>query len=159
MRHRAKSGKRLKRACRVLVLLVGFALVIEGVCRPPQTGVVEEVGRLATVDFVSQERGAETSVPQTFEDEVLSLAGYHDVHVGAGERVVGFETDGQPDAVFSILSERLANRGWMPVESGLGTGGTFVKRGGVYVWIFVSCMGVGDGTSVVVQCATTERER
>lgn len=159
MKRQTKSVKRLTRACCVLALFVGSALVIEHVYRSSQTGIIEEAGCLATVDFVSREREGETSVPQAFEDEVLSLAGYDDVHVGARERVVGFETDGQPDNVFSVLSERLANRGWTPIESGLDTGGTFVKKEGVYVWIFVSCMGMGDETSVVVQCTMAERER
>lgn len=91
-------------------------------------------------------------VPAGFEEEVLSLEGRSEVMAAAGGTVVGFLEGGPADAVFDAIEEDLAARGWAEVESGVAGCASFVKEGGRFTWVFVSCVAVGDTTSVVIQC-------
>ena len=124
-------------------------------------GAGEEAAAAAGVDAgegsLSAVRGdgrasAGEEVPAGFEEEVLSLEGRSEVMAAAGGTVVGFLEDGPADAVFDAIEEDLAARGWAEVESGVAGCASFVKEGGRFTWVFVSCVAVGDTTSVVIQC-------
>ena len=47
-------------------------------------------------------------------------------------------------------------QGWVESETGIEGCSVFVKEGGVCLWAMVSCVPVGEGVSVVVQCVISE---
>lgn len=157
MRRLATQGKRLRCALAALAAALALALSVDVVLDLGEPGVASEVGRAALADMVSggsasAESETPVEAPDRFEDEVVSLVGRGDVHVGARGRVVGFCCDKSPEAAFLEVAGILEGRGWTAVESGLAASGSFVKEEGAYTWAFVSCVQSGSATSVVVQC-------
>lgn len=136
----SSDGQR-KRALRALAVVAVLILAVPASgCAAGilQSGIVQEVA------FV------EASVPEGFEEEVLSLASRGDVRVGADGAVVGFCCSGDAPAALAEVAVELAEKGWMRVESGSDAAASFVKREGHYRWLFVSCTEVSGEVSVVV---------
>ena len=90
--------------------------------------------------------------PPWFADELFALDEYSNVAVAAGGTVVGFEADGAATHAYAHIAEKMRERGWTEVGSGLAGNGAFVKDGGSCSWAWVSCTDVSGTTSVVVQC-------
>lgn len=101
--------------------------------------------------------GLEGGIPEGFAEEVIPLEGYTDVRVGAAGAVVGFTTAAAPQEAFEAISQTMIARGWTVVSSGSNAVGSFVKAAGFRTWACVTCVQVGDSTSVVVQCAKGSR--
>ncbi len=158
------AGMRFARACGVLIVLLLAALALEWFYRMDRPGVLSEAAGLSASALLadgweSVERAGGAAVPPDFEEEVVSLSSYADVRVDVGGQVVGFLSDERPEVEFALLSSALEDRGWVSVSSGSGSGGSFVKENGTYIWAFISCVGVGEGTSVVVNCSTADEEK
>ena len=95
-------------------------------------------------------------VPESFQEEVLSTAGREELRCDASVGVVGFAEAGEAAEVFARLSAELEEKGWTAVESGLDSAGTFVKEDGEHRWLYLSCVQVGESTSVVAQVESLE---
>lgn len=95
-------------------------------------------------------------VPESFQEEILSLDGFTELRCDLDSGVVGFTAQGEAEEVFEEIEAVLEEGGWTFVESGLEACGTFVKVEGDYQWLFVSCVQVGSSTSVVVQVDSFE---
>lgn len=159
-----------------LGVLLAAALAVEAVSQGSRSGVLAEAqgvfASLAQHDGPGAEAGGGAGAPDVaggvqgdasagsqasllpdgFADEVLALEGFDDVRVGAGGSVVGFSLSEGPSEALAFLQRTLTDRGWRAVPAGNATSATFMKEQGRFTWLFVSCIGVGDTTSVVVQC-------
>ena len=115
-----------------------------------------DAGALELLASLDSSDGADDEVPESFQEEVLSTAGREDLRCDASAGIVGFSEEGSAEEVFAQLSEELAEKGWTGVESGLDAAGTFVKGDGDHRWLYLSCVQVGDSTSVVAQVESLE---
>lgn len=143
----SKVALRRRRACAIVAALaVGLAaaLALSAADRP---GVLREAVR-TTVE------AGDVGPPEGFEDEALRLEGRLDVRVDERNGVLGFSCSGKVAETLDALEEELSAKGWM--RSGDEGSGSFVKGSGRYRWMFVSCVGVGETTSVVVRYTTEE---
>ena len=68
--------------------------------------------------------------PPWFADVLFALDEYSNVAVAAGGAVVGFEADGAATHAYARIAEKMRERGWTEVGSGLAGNGAFVKDGG-----------------------------
>ena len=94
-----------------------------------------------------------TSVPEGYVEEVLDTAKLQSVKVAHDGAVVGFCMEDDAQEAFEKLAGQLEEKGWTLVESGQSSCGSFVKQGGRYGWLFVSCTDVGSKASAVVLSA------
>lgn len=115
-----------------------------------------DAGALELLASLDSSDGADDEVPESFQEEVLSTAGREDLRCDASAGIVGFSEEGSAEEVFAQLSAELAEKGWTGVESGLDAAGTFVKGDGDHRWLYLSCVQVGDSTSVVAQVESLE---
>lgn len=128
---------------------------------PEQPGVAEEAGDMAASWALGSgwgERGegfaedAAPAVPEGFEREVVALAGRSEVRAAAQGEVVGYVESMSADQAFSRLSDELAGKGWVAVDGGEATCGTFLKSEGRFRWLFATCTQAGDAAAVVLCC-------
>lgn len=92
---------------------------------------------------------------ERFSSEALDLSRYSEVRIHSEGSVVGFTTPLRAEDAFRDMAGCLERGGWTAVPSGVATEGTFIKSSGEYTWLYISCIQMGDSTSVVVQCALT----
>lgn len=137
---------RLAKALAILAALAIACIAFAAPQEPDGAGV--ESARAAVLGDSAAE--VQAGVPEGFEEEVVSLEGRRDVQVGAQGTVIGYGAEGDAPSAFCQLADRLAERGWTAVESGSDSAGSFVKSGGTYTWVFVNCVQVGEGASVVM---------
>ncbi len=64
--------------------------------------------------------------------------------------VVGLSSGLEDTDFFALLRSGLEKRGWLMVESGSDVMGSFMKKEGVYSWVFVQCVSQDDGSMAVV---------
>lgn len=155
---RASQGSRALRACVMIACAIAVAVAADRVGRGVGPSVLVEARTL--ISDVKGERlsaSAGLTTPgspelEVFESELFSLAGFSEVRATADGSIVGFVAKDDAANVYERVSARLMQAGWVEVESGLPTVGSFVKAGGLRTWALVSCSGVGAATSVVVQC-------
>lgn len=108
---------------------------------------------LTTQEGSSDRAGdAAAQLPDGFQEEVLDVGSRAELRVGADGSVVGFTEQGNAAEVYSALKQDLEGRSWREAESGRDDCGSFVKDGGSFTWLFVSCVQVGDAASVVIYC-------
>lgn len=94
-------------------------------------------------------KAGSVEAPVWFATEVGVPSDFRDFRVDSSGEVVGFVVDGEPREVMSALGERMVEAGWSMVSLGGVEGATFMKEGGECTWLLVSCVQVGDATSVV----------
>ena len=98
-----------------------------------------------------------SDVPETFRDELLSVAGKRGLRCDVGSHLVGFEHAGSaPDALREV--QDAFERGSLWPSAGQGLCATFSKDCGACRWAFVQCVQMPQGTSVVVQWSECEKE-
>lgn len=137
---------RLKRA---VCLVVGLLLVLvfcQMAQRFAQATVLQEVVHPSTTSA-----DAQTEIPASFEQEVISLADKSEVSSNAHVGMVGFTLHTSADQALKTLRSTLEDRGWRESGSGSDTCATFLKTSGEYRWLYVSCISVASHTSVVLQ--------
>ena len=146
-----------------LFVVLLLAWINGWMCRPSVLGeaalAAAEYSTGVAVEAVAHSTPNEPALPPGFADEVAQTAGWDEVRVDERGRIVGFCVFGTADAAFARLADGLVGNGWSRIESGSATCGSFSKSDGIYRWIFVSCVQVGDSTSVVVQYATADEGR
>ena len=99
-----------------------------------------------------------SDVPETFRDELFSVAGKRGLRCDVGSHLVGFEHAGSaPDALREV-QDALERGGWRTTTAGQGLCATFSKDCGACRWAFVQCVQMPQGTSVVVQWSECEKE-
>ncbi len=99
-----------------------------------------------------------SDVPETFRDELLSVAGKRGLRCDVGSHLVGFEHAGSaPDALREV-QDAFERGGWRTTAAGQGLCATFSKDCGACRWAFVQCVQMPQGTSVVVQWSECEKE-
>lgn len=109
----------------------------------------------AAVSLAGEQTGIE-AVPSWFEEELFALGGAKSVRVSGEGGVVGFSCAHSAESEFSQIEGELTRKGWVESETGIEGCSVFVKERGVCLWAMVSCVPVGEGASVVVQCAISE---
>lgn len=99
-----------------------------------------------------------SDVPETFRDELFSVAGKRGLRCDVGSHLVGFEHAGSaPDALREV-QDALERGGWRATAAGQGLCATFSKDRGACRWAFVQCVQMPQGTSVVVQWSEYGKE-
>ena len=107
------------------------------------------------MSLAGEQTGIE-AVPSWFEEELFALGGAKSVRVSGEGGVVGFSCAHSAESEFSQIEGELTRKGWVESETGIEGCSVFVKEGGVCLWAMVSCVPVGEGASVVVQCVISE---
>lgn len=143
------AALRRRRACATVAALVAVLAVALALSAADRPGVLREAVR-TTVE------AGDVGPPEGFEDEALRLEGRLDVRVDERNGVLGFSCSGKVAETLDALEEELSAKGWSGMRSGDEGSGSFVKGSGRYRWMFVSCVGVGETTSVVVRYTTEE---
>ena len=90
--------------------------------------------------------------PAAFAREVGLPADCRNVHVDASGTVVGCTVAGTAEDAAAGVRERMTSLGWAEVGLGAVEGATYVKEGGTYSWVLVTCTQVGDATTIVYRC-------
>lgn len=154
----ARPRRRALRALAIVVALVLACCAADAMLRLSQPSAMGDAlglwagDALSSSDAEALTEPARAQLPEGFETEVLDLSQAEGLRVAAEGTVVGFLLQGDASKAFSQMSEQLTSRGWSSVASGRPNCGSFVKSGGDYTWLFVSCTQVGDAVSAVVQC-------
>ena len=99
-----------------------------------------------------------SDVPETFRDELFSVAGKRGLRCDAGSHLVGFEHAGSASDALREVQDALERGGWRTTAAGQGLCATFSKDCGACRWAFVQCVQMPQGTSVVVQWSECEKE-
>lgn len=148
----------LLKAGGIIVLLFILVFLIEGIYTrsfSPEktTSSYQSQISLETImsgsDLPAQDMQGE--FPFGFEEEVLNLADCSDLYVSESGKVVSFISTINAEEQFNICSEKLCARGWTRVESGHATAASFVKTKGIFNWVFLECIPVGNESSVLIQ--------
>ena len=99
-----------------------------------------------------------SDVPETFRDELFSVAGKRGLRCDVGSHLVGFEHAGSaPDALREV-QDALERGGWSMTAVREGSCATFSKGCGTCRWAFVQCVQMPQGTSVVMQWSEYGKE-
>ena len=103
------------------------------------------------VSLAGEATGPE-AVPSWFVRELFSLDEARSIRVSATGDVVGFVVSSDEKTSMACFREALCQGGWTESETGIEGCSVFMKREGECRWAMVSCVPVGDATSVVVRC-------
>lgn len=147
---------RVRRACWVVGGLLAMTVLTWALGCVGRPGVLGEAASAVAGEATARGAPDAPALPLGFADEVVAVAGRDEVRADERGRVVGFCVSSAAEGVFSSLADELAGKGWARIESGSATCGSFSKNGGAYRWAFVTCVQVGDSTSVVVQYAAAD---
>ncbi len=121
------------------------------------TGLVDDLADMQPADsapgvsIVGEATGPE-AVPSWFAQELFPLDGARDVRVSAEGSVVGFVVPSGEESSMARFREELQQVGWTEAETGIEGCSVFVKGEGTCRWAMISCIPVGDATSVVARC-------
>lgn len=91
-----------------------------------------------------------------FMNEIGLPADAYEVKFQEKVNTVGYVVPQSLVEFYPQLFSALRVRGWEEIDSNLVGTGTFVKETGDYRWIFVNCVDVADGCSVVLQYQVEE---
>lgn len=98
---------------------------------------------------VSWQGSYSNDLPEGFDEEI-GLRGDSPLAVSSDGRTIGFTQEGASLEVMSSIQSDLESKGWIYVASGQDSAATFVKDEGVFRWLAVTCVTVGDEVSVVL---------
>ena len=93
--------------------------------------------------------GESDEIPALFESELLDLSGKK-AWVSSGGDLVGFWCSAASDEAMVLVSDELAGKGWVKVESGTACIASFVKEQGAYRWCYLVCQGDDESSCVSV---------
>lgn len=96
------------------------------------------------------------AVPPWFEQELFSLDGVGDIRVSGAGDVVGFVVSSDGEEPLNRFRSALQQDGWVESRTGVEGCSVFVKEEGACRWAMVSCVPVGNATSVVVRCVVDQ---
>lgn len=94
------------------------------------------------------------TLPSNFNSEIFDVHGlnFSNLLTKDDEKVVGFSLRSKADESFALIKSKLEDNNWNFAESGSQTAGSFYKDEGEVTWLFLNCIDVGDGSSVVITC-------
>lgn len=150
------GGNRLFKAIVCLGVAIVAVLGIDVLHRSHQTAVISNGGSVPRVSFqtVFDQTSSDdhsTVLPDDFEQDYFLLDGFTLTGVTSSGSTIGFECDEEPKVVMERCVQQLKERGWIAVESGQETLGSFVRSEGVHTWLMVSITPIAESTSVVLQ--------
>lgn len=87
-------------------------------------------------------------LPPSFEERLFELPEHSDLRVDESAGVVGFAMEGGRDDALALIADLMGASGWACFDAGVPGAASFVRESEV---AFVSCVDVGDATTVVVQ--------
>ena len=102
-------------------------------------------------DVLGKSKVSAFDVQETFGGELILPDGSYDIHHDKDAGVLGYSTALSPDDAYRQLSAVLVAHEWAEVDGGLAGSGSFVKATDQYRWLFVTCIGIADSTSVVIR--------
>lgn len=149
---RSSHCQRVLRASAIVVAIVVMACVVDGALSAIES-VSAVADRASLIGEGASPAMEDSEVPAWFAEELFSVQGYSDVRVASGGAVVGFSANAGSADEFAALATLMEQKGWTLMESGVESGGSFLKDDGLCTWAWVSCVDVAGETSVVVQCA------
>lgn len=156
--------KRAKKSV-LLVLLLLIAVVLSSVDIKEIFGgihgdvgwdIVKNTNASNGVSFIQKtltDNCDKTLLPEGFEDEIGICEACVNIKADKwdGGGVVDFVVRSPVRDAYASLCDQLVAKQWNYTESGRENCGSFSKKQGQYRWLFVSCVGVGDMASVVIQ--------
>ena len=154
------------RAWASLLLIVVALVILAAVSFFSATPGALQLGTQGVIDSFSVSKGSSddeanleadvswkgsfaNELPSSFDEEI-GLSGDSTTVVSNDGRTIGLSCKGTVDAVLAEIQASLEERGWTYVPSGQSGACTFVKDSGVYQWLAVTCVVVGDEVSVVL---------
>ena len=90
-------------------------------------------------------------LPASMKMEIIDLSNKSDIRLNATEDVLSYVENLDAEKAFSNLKEKLINKGWTYIESNSDVIGSFIKKGGIYNWLSVSCIEQGQQSIIVIQ--------
>lgn len=147
-RRRALPWGRRVRSCAVLFAVAALSLALA--CAIPAVEGSLALGGVLSRSVASGGAGPDAlpSLPAGFAETLFELPEHSDLRVDEEAGVVGYSTDQSCGQAFSAVDGLLCSNGWERVGSGIANAAGYSKDG---MFVFVSCVGVGKGSSVVVQ--------
>lgn len=106
---------------------------------------------ILSLDALARERGFATVLPDVFTQEAFGDDGFETVLAARDGSSVGILCRGTARALYDRLCGKLEENGWIHIESGQETVGTFVKEEGSLSWLLLSCSETGEWASAAVQ--------
>lgn len=90
-------------------------------------------------------------LPNNFCAEVVDVNSINatDVKVSQDEKIVGFNMSLPAEKSFSIIKNKLNEKNWKCIDSSNYNYANFIKDEGEYTWLFINCVDVGGGCSVI----------
>lgn len=167
MKDSVEKGMWLNLAKGILLLLGGMAAVLlvetvyDRIASPPGDGLFPSMGSFAFkpdgqayYDFAMTGDGAgigiADGVPSAFEVECFDPMPAGQARSTCEGSVVQVLSDFDCDQLFGYCDEHLRERGWIRIDSGTGTRGSFAKGAGCYRWLFLDVGGIGHESSAVI---------
>lgn len=123
---------------------------------PIESGFGQWVAGEGECASIAGELTGARAAPSWFASELFVLDGMRDVRVSESGDVFGFTAYGADDAVLDSMRSKLRVNGWVESKTGIEGCSVFMKGEGTCRWAMVSCVAVGDATSVVVRCLVSE---
>lgn len=160
--------KRAKKAV-LLVLLLLIVVVLssvdikeipDGIHGDAGWDIVKNINASNGVSFMQKtltDDCDKTLLPEGFEDEIGICEACANIKADKwdGGGVVDFVVRSPVRDAYASLCDQLVAKQWNCTESGRENCGSFSKKQGRYRWLFVSCIGVEDMASIVIQYAST----
>ena len=112
----------------------------------------------AALDRLEELTAEDSHLPGLFLQESGFPSDAYELHSDASGMVVGCSLDAPRNEALAAVCDVLAANGWacVPLQ---GTGGAvFVKQEGRLRWMLVTCLQIGDSTSVVYRIGHGEPE-
>ena len=94
------------------------------------------------------------TLPSNFDSEIFDINGLSisNLLTKDDEKVIGFSLNCTAQESFKLIKSKLELNNWKFAESGSQTAGSFYKDEGEVTWLFLNCIDVGGGSSVVITC-------
>ena len=89
-------------------------------------------------------------VPEWMERELMDFSGMKDLVMYRDRSLVGFSMDGGLEESVQRILIAMADKGWIPVASGIDGIYSMAKKEGDVRWMIMQCVEERDCTSVVL---------
>lgn len=89
--------------------------------------------------------------PAWLEAELFAVGDVERAYAEADGKVYGFVAKRASGEWFEAACAEMQDKGWTRTESGIGCCATFVRDGGDCRWAMLSCLQVGESSTMVVQ--------
>lgn len=169
------SGKRVTKAIAITAALILSVPAVGAIADPDDAAAIPELRRGSVSGFrQSQHAGIDASdligdgsafgflsrleeasasektfMSETFKQEVGMPHAYRDFRASDDGTVASCLVDAPSGSVSDDVLLQMIGKGWSDIPLGSIEGATYVKAGGRYTWMLVTCTQVGEATNVV----------